>query len=94
MISISVGEAKNKLPFFLHLVEENNESIEITRHGKTVAYINSQKANNFMTKKNRFLEGIKKFNSEDFSNSEIDQIFARQKDSDSEQSVRHPEDFI
>ena len=47
-----------------------------------------------MTKKNRFLEGIKKFNSEDFSNSEIDQIFARQKDSESEQSVRHPEDFI
>ena len=39
MISISVGEAKNKLPFFLHLVEENNESIEITRHGKTVASI-------------------------------------------------------
>ena len=94
MISISVGEAKNKLPFFLHLVEENNESIEITRHGKNVAYINSQKANNSMTKKNRFLEGIKKFNSEDFSNSEIDQIFARQKDSESEQSVRHPEDFI
>lgn len=88
MISISVGEAKNKLPFFLHLVEENNESIEITRHGKTVAYIYSQKANNSMTKKNRFLEGIKKFNSE------IDQIFARQKDSESEQSVRHPEDFI
>ncbi len=94
MISVSVGEAKNRLPFFLHLVEEQNESIEITRHGKAVAYINNQKTNDSMSKKSRFLNGIKKFNSQDFSNDEIDQIFARQKDSDSEQSVRHPEDFI
>lgn len=94
MISVSVGEAKNRLPYFLHLLEEKNESIEITRHGKVVAYINSQKTNNSMRKKNRFLEGIKKFNSTDFSNSEIDMIFVRHKDSDSEQLVRHPEDFI
>ena len=34
MLKISVGEAKNRLPYFLHLVEEKNEEIQITRHGK------------------------------------------------------------
>ncbi|MCR4822879.1 MAG: type II toxin-antitoxin system prevent-host-death family antitoxin, partial [Treponema sp.] len=36
MISVSVGEAKNRLPFFLHLVE-SGEEVQITRHGKNVA---------------------------------------------------------
>ena len=43
MLSVSVGEAKNRLPYFLHLVEEKNEEIQITRHGKPVAFINQNK---------------------------------------------------
>ena len=42
MLQVSVGEAKNKLPHFLHLVEEQNEEIQITRHGKPVAFINGK----------------------------------------------------
>lgn len=38
MISVPIHEAKNKLPHFIHLVEEG-ESLEITRHGKTVAFL-------------------------------------------------------
>lgn len=54
MISVSVGEAKNKLTYFLHLVEDNGESIQITRHGKTVAVINNQEAFNSLDKKQQF----------------------------------------
>ena len=28
MLKVSVGEAKNRLPYFLHLVEEKNEEIQ------------------------------------------------------------------
>ena len=42
MLSISVGEAKNKLPFYLHLVEDKKEQIQITRHGNVVAIINGK----------------------------------------------------
>jgi|GEM_PF-4969446 len=41
MISILVGVAKNKLPYYLHFVEEKDENIQVTRHGKTVAIINN-----------------------------------------------------
>ncbi len=43
MISVSVGEAKNTLPKLLHFVEEGDE-VEVTRHGKVVAYISGQSA--------------------------------------------------
>ena len=38
MQSIPIFEAKNKLPLYIHMVEQG-ESFEITRHGKTVAYL-------------------------------------------------------
>ena len=38
MTSVPIYEAKNKLPFFIRLVE-NGETLEITRHGVPVAYL-------------------------------------------------------
>lgn len=36
MTAVPIFEAKNKLPFYLHLVE-SGETVQITRHGKPVA---------------------------------------------------------
>lgn len=97
MISVSVGEAKNKLPYFLHLVEDKGEAIQITRHGKTVAVINTQEDSNVLDKKLLFAKGLQKWRQKyskelrKFSNQEIDSIFIREKDD--EAVVRHAEDF-
>ena len=97
MISISVGEAKNKLTYYLHLVEEKGESIQVTRHGKTVATINNQDSSNVLCKKQLFTKGLESWRSKyadelkQYSDEEIDVIFARQKDD--EPILRHPEDF-
>lgn len=97
MISISVGEAKNKLTYYLHLLEEKGESIQITRHGKTVATINNQDTSNVLSKKQLFAKGLESWRSKyadeikQNSSEEIDEIFAREKDD--EPAVRHPEDF-
>jgi len=97
MISVSVGEAKNKLPYFLHLVEEKGESIQVTRHGKTVAVINNQETSSITDKKQLFKNGLLKWRTKyadeikQFTNEEIDSIFAREEDT--EPDVRHPEDF-
>ena len=55
MLSVSVGEAKNRLPYFLHLVEEENEEIQITRHGKPVAFINGKDSLQKLEKKQKYL---------------------------------------
>lgn len=41
MQSIPIFEAKNKLPLYIHMVEQG-ESFEITRHGKPIAYLVSK----------------------------------------------------
>ena len=56
MLKVSVGDAKNKLPYYLHLVEEKDEEIQITRHGKTVAYINGKEMLGKVEKKRNFLQ--------------------------------------
>ncbi len=38
MQSVSVAVAKDRLPYFLHLVEQG-ETIQVTRHGKPIAMI-------------------------------------------------------
>lgn len=97
MISVSVGEAKNRLTYFLHLVEEKGESIKVTRHGKTVAVINNQDALTVLDKKQLFAKGLanwrQKYADElnQISNEEIDSIFSRE--TEDEPVVRHPEDF-
>ena len=44
MQSVSVATAKDKLPFYLHLAEQG-ETIEITRHGKSIAVISKTPGN-------------------------------------------------
>ena len=95
MLSVSVGEAKNRLPYFLHLVEEKNEEIQITRHGKPVAFINRKDSVQKLEKKQKYLDGIKawrnKYSDCLLPNSEADSIFERGKEDDF--TIRHPEDF-
>ena len=95
MLKVSVGEAKNKLPYFLHLVEEQNEEIQITRHGKPVAFINGKEMLDKADKKKKYLESIsswrEKYSDCLFSDKESDSAFGREKDDDF--SIRHPEDF-
>ena len=95
MLKVSVGDAKNKLPYYLHLVEEKDEEIQITRHGKTVAFINGKEMLGKAVKREKFLSGINSWrekNADWLLNSEdADNIFNRVKDNDF--SVRHPEDF-
>jgi prevent-host-death family protein len=94
MRQVSVGEAKNKLPYFLHLVE-NGESIQITRHGKMVAFLNSAEQNEAFSKKKRYLDFVASWRSKNaswlLSDTEAEEIFAR--DRQIESDVRHPEDF-
>ena len=95
MLSISVGEAKNRLPYFLHLVEEKNEEIQITRHGKPVAFINGKDTSQKLEKKQKYLDGIKnwrnKYSDYLLPGTEADSIFEREKEDDF--TIRHPEDF-
>ena len=95
MLSVSVGEAKNRLPYFLHLVEENNEEIQITRHGKPVAFINGKDTALKLEKKQKYLDGIKawrnKYSDYLLPGTEADSIFEREKEDDF--TIRHPEDF-
>ncbi|MBR1640254.1 MAG: type II toxin-antitoxin system Phd/YefM family antitoxin [Treponema sp.] len=94
MKQVSVGEAKNKLPLFLHLAE-SGEEIQITRHGKMVAYINGANQKNQFDKKEMFLDSISFWRKKNadwlLSDSDADSIFAR--DSNLEDDVRHKEDF-
>jgi antitoxin (DNA-binding transcriptional repressor) of toxin-antitoxin stability system len=95
MLSVSVGEAKNRLPYFLHLVEEKNEEIQITRHGKPVAFINGKETAQKLERKQKYLDGIKawrnKYSACLLPEAEVDSIFAREKEDDF--IIRHPEDF-
>lgn len=88
MLKVSVGEAKNKLPYFLHLVEEQNEEIQITRHGKPVAFINGKEMLDKADKKKKYLESIsswrEKYSDCLFSDKESDSVFGREKDDEYE----------
>ena len=95
MLKVSVGDAKNKLPYYLHLVEEKDEEIQITRHGKTVAYINGKEMLGKAGKKEKFLAGISSWRQKNaewlLGSDEAETIFNREKEDDF--SIRHPEDF-
>lgn len=94
MKQVSVGEAKNKLPYFLHLVEKG-EQVQITRHGKMVAILNGAEQNEIISKQKRFLDSVEKWRKKNadwlLSDSEAEELFGR--DSQIEADVRHPEDF-
>ena len=94
MRQVSVGEAKNKLPYFLHLVEKG-EQIQITRHGKMVAFINGVEQNEIVSKKKKFLDSVQNWRAKNaewlLNDSEANDIFTRSRRI--EKDVRHPEDF-
>ena len=94
MISVSVGEAKNQLPKLLHFVEEGDE-VEVTRHGKVVAYISGQSASG--ERGVAFLQGICAWRENYgalFEDSEIDAIFNPASREAEGFLVRHGEDFL
>ena len=94
MRQVSVGEAKNKLPYFLHLAEKG-EQIQITRHGKMVALLNGVEQNEIVSKKKRFLDSIQNWREKNaewlLNDSDANDIFASSRQI--EKDVRHPEDF-
>ena len=94
MRQVSVGEAKNKLPYFLHLAEKG-EQIQITRHGKMIAFINGAEQNEVISKKKKFLDSIQNWRTKNaewlLNDSEANEIFGRSRQI--EKDVRHPEDF-
>lgn len=94
MISVSVGEAKNQLPKLLHVVEEGDE-VEVTRHGKVVAYISGQ--SNSGERGAAFLQEIHAWRETYgalFENGEIEAIFNPALQEAEGFLVRHGEDFL
>lgn len=94
MKQVSVGEAKNKLPLFLHLAE-GGEEIQITRHGKMVAYINGADQKQHLNKKEMFLESISSWREKnaDWLLADSDGDGTLIQESQVEEDVRHKEDF-
>ncbi|MBO7047454.1 MAG: type II toxin-antitoxin system Phd/YefM family antitoxin [Spirochaetia bacterium] len=94
MLAVSVGEVKNKLSYFLHLIESRKESIQITRHGKPIAFITDKETNDKFSKRALFSAGLTDWHDKYghlFTNKEIDKIFKRDRTIDPD--IRHPEDF-
>ena len=94
MISVSVGEAKNQLPKLLHFVEEGDE-VEVTRHGKVVAYISGQSTSG--ERGAAFLQGICAWRENYgalFEDGDIDAIFNPASQEAEGFLVRHGEDFL
>lgn len=93
MISVSVGEAKNTLPKLLHFVEKGDE-VEVTRHGKAVAYISGQSSSG--ERGAAFLQEIlawRETHGALFDAGEIEAIFNPAPQEAEGFLVRHREDF-
>ncbi len=95
MHSVSVAVAKDKLPYYLHLVEQG-DVIEITRHGKPVAVI-TQATSNCMEQEPTYFDIAyaayrKRLESEDgFTDEDIDKCFNIPRET--YVGLRHEEDF-
>ena len=82
MNCVAVKEAKNRFTHLLHLVE-NNEPVQISRHGKVVAVLSSVGSFNEAAQNSSFAEGLRLWREKsvsvlsqsDFTNDEIDRIF-------------------
>ncbi len=98
MTSVPIFDVKNRLPYFIHLVE-SGETVQITRHGKPVVrlvsedeVVQKQKTDGLI-----FMEKLMDWrkNASDWlgtaTNEEIDEIFNVKRTV--EPSIRHPEDF-
>ena len=98
MTAVPIFDVKNRLPYFIHLAE-NGETIQITRHGKPVARIISEKEVEQEQKTegqvfmDRLMEGRERASDwlDTTINEEIDSIFNIPRTI--EANIRHPEDF-
>lgn len=98
MTAVPIFDVKNRLPYFIHLVERG-ETVQITRHGKPVArlvseeeVVQEQKTEGqiFMDKLMEWRKGASDWLATT-TNEEIDAIFNIPRTI--EPDVRHPEDF-
>ncbi len=98
MTAVPIFDVKNRLPYFIHLVE-SGETVQITRHGKPVARIVSEEevVQEQKSEGQIFMEKVMEWrkNAGDWlssaTNEEIDEIFNIKRTV--EPSIRHPEDF-
>ncbi len=98
MTAVPIFDVKNRLPYFIHLVE-SGEIVQITRHGKPVARIVSEEEilQEQKTEAEIFGEELWAWREkakdwlETTSNEEIDEIFNIKRTI--EPNIRHPEDF-
>ena len=98
MTAVPIFDVKNRLPYFIHLAE-NGETIQITRHGKPVARIISEKEveQEHKTESQVFMEKLMEWRKrasdwlDTATNEEIDSIFNIPRTI--EPNIRHPEDF-
>lgn len=93
MIEVPIFEAKNKLPYYIHLAEAG-ETIQLTRHGKPVARIVAEESCSPKTDGQIFIEKVmewKEKNKECISDENIDKTFNIQRTI--APTIRHPEDF-
>ena len=98
MTAVPIFDVKNRLPYFIHLAE-NGETIQITRHGKPVARIISEKEVEQAQKTegqvfmDRLMEWRERASDwlDTTINEEIDSIFYIPRTI--EPNIRHPEDF-
>lgn len=98
MTAAPIFDVKNRLPYFIHLVE-SGETVQITRHGKPVARLVSEEAvvQEQKTESQIFMDKLMEWrkNASDWlsttTNEEIDDIFNIKRTI--EPDLRHPEDF-
>lgn len=93
MTAVPIFEAKNKLPYFIHLAEDG-ETIQLTRHGKPVARIIAEERCTEKTDGQIFMEKVMEWrekNKDWLSDSDIDNAFNIKRKI--EPPVRHPEDI-
>ena len=95
MTAFPIFDVKNRLPYFIHLVE-GGETVQITRHGKPVARIISEDeaAKEQKTENQIFKDQIMDWRTKPrawLTNKEIDDVFNIPRTI--EPDVRHPEDI-
>lgn len=95
MTAVPIYDVKNRLPYFIHLAE-NGETIQITRHGKPVARIISEKEveQEQKTEGQIFMEKLLEWReraSDWLTDEAIDEVFNIPRTIES--LIRHPEDF-
>lgn len=98
MTAVPIFDVKNRLPYFIHLVE-SGETVQITRHGKPVARLVSEEemVQEQKTEGQIFMEKLMEWREKasdwlaTTTNEEIDEIFNIPRTI--EPGLRHPEDF-